>query len=76
MNNCAVCNKPTEITQFKVKDSHYGYQYLCELACWDAYEGYYCERCQLLHDFDTNKTQLSNDDYCAATDLMLESAGK
>lgn len=72
MNKCAVCNEVTEETKPKVKDSYYGYQYLCELACWDAYEGYYCNRCGLLHDWDTPKTELSNNDWCAESDTIIE----
>jgi hypothetical protein len=51
---CCVCgDKVGDNFPAKVKDSFHGLQYLCELACWDAYEGWYCDTCLLLHDHDT-----------------------
>jgi hypothetical protein len=52
--NCCVCgDKVGDNFPAKVKDSFYGLQYLCDLACWDAYDGWYCDSCLLLHDYDT-----------------------
>jgi hypothetical protein len=71
---CAECGKPTDGT-VKIRDSYYGEQSLCSGECWDAYDGYYCDRCELLHDWDTNKTDLTWDDYCAESDPIKEKVG-
>jgi hypothetical protein len=63
-NKCAVCDSDTEAEFGKVKDSFYGIQFLCELACWDAYDGWYCDTCQLLHDHDTT---MESDNSCIKT---------
>jgi hypothetical protein len=73
--NCAVCSEAvSNETAPSIKDSFYGLQYLCGDNCWDSFEGYYCDRCQLLHDWDTNKTTLSIDDYCAESDNIKTGA--
>lgn len=63
-NKCAVCGNDTEAEFGKVKDSFHGIQFLCELACWDAYDGWYCDTCQLLHDHDTT---MESDNSCIKT---------
>lgn len=64
-NKCAVCDSDTEAEFGKIKDSFYGIQFLCELACWDAYDGWYCDTCQLLHDHDTT---MESDNSCIKTE--------
>ena len=66
-NKCAVCDSDTEAEFGKVKDSFYGIQFLCELACWDAYDGWYCDTCQLLHDHDTT---MESDNSCIKTETI------
>jgi hypothetical protein len=58
---CAVCGSNTDSKFGKVKDSHYGIQFVCELACWDSYEGWYCDTCKLLHDHGTT---MESDNSC------------
>ena len=60
-NECAVCGSNTDSKFGKVKDSHYGIQFVCELACWDSYEGWYCDTCKLLHDHGTT---MESDNSC------------
>jgi hypothetical protein len=72
-NKCAVCDSDTEAEFGKVKDSFYGIQFLCELACWDAYDGWYCDTCQLLHDHDTT---MESDNSCIKTETLQERADR
>jgi len=67
INKCAVCDNDKVTEHPKIKDSFYGLQYLCddvERGCWDAYEGWYCDTCQLLHDHDTT---MESDNSCIKT---------
>jgi hypothetical protein len=75
-NKCAVCDNDKVTEHPKVKDSFYGLQYLCdddERGCWDSYDGWYCDTCQLLHDHDTT---MESDNSCIKTETLQERADR
>ena len=58
---CAVCGSEINLKEKpSIFDSFYGAQYLCNVGCWDAYEGWYCDFCLLLHDFDTTSESFAS----------------